>query len=534
MWKTFKISRSIKNTYTTNAIIHSIKSIPVIGKLLPSELYSIGVLKTFAGVLAAIWDIFKIFFGKFLGTLIVFLVPFIIFIISEERSELMGSAFMHIFLLWTLIGAYINPVMFNEDINDYYAVIQLNIDAKKYIFSNYLYDMFRIVVGYIPFTILFGTGLCKLPLGVTFTMPFLVMLAKTVMCWVYIKLYDITGKFPTSSIPAWITAPLTVALFAIAYILPFTGINLISENEYYIIFVIAAVMGAIALTMLIRYKNFRAFYRQFLNNSQSVVEKAKTNATNITVDASRKYIGHNLGIASNKNGFEYLNDLFVKRHFRLLMKPVLIISVSAAAIFAGMVVLSVFDSELRASINQAVFGIMSISLFIMYIISRGQAFTQALFINCDHCLLTFPFYKEPKSILKLFSIRLKSLVKINIIPALVIAVGMLAVIAVTGGTEYPMYYVLIPFTIIMMSIFFSVHYMTLYYLLQPYTASTQIKNAAYSFINIVTYMVCYMFMQLQLNPLPMSIVVSIFCVIYCIAACVLVYKYAAKTFKIRA
>lgn len=531
MWKTFKISRSIKNTYTTNAIIHSIKSIPVIGKLLPVELYSIGALKTFAGVLTAIWNIFKIFFGKFLATFIIFLVPVII---SEEQPELMGSAFMHVFLLWTLIGTYINPVMFNDDINDYYAIIQLNINAKKYIFSNYIYDILRIIAGYIPFTVLFGTGFCRLPLGVTLTMPFLVVMAKTVMCQIYIKLYDITGKFPTGSISSWITAPLTVALFSIAYILPFTDVSLISEIGYYIVFLIAAVMGAIALAMLARYKNYRAFYRQFLNETQSVTEKAKTNATNVTADANRKYIGHNLDIVSNKNGFEYLNDLFIKRHFKLLMRPVLIISLCAAAVFAGMIVLSTFDSNLRNDINHAVFGIMSISLFIMYIISRGQAFTQALFINCDHCLLTFPFYKEPKSILKLFFIRLKSLIKINIIPAVVIAIGMPAIIAVTGGTEYPIYYALIPFTIIMMSVFFSVHYMTLYYLLQPFTASTQIKCAAYSFINGLTYIVCFMFMELELNPLPMSIVVSIFCVIYCIAACVLVYKYAAKTFRIRA
>ncbi len=531
MWKTFKISRSIKNTYTTNAIIHSIKSIPVIGKLLPVELYSIGVLKTFAGVLAAIWDIFKVFFGKFLGTFLVFLVPVII---SAEQPELMGSAFMHVFLFWTLIGTYINPAMFNTDINDYYAVIQLNIDARKYIFSNYMYDMVRIIVGYVPFTILFGTVFCNLPLGVTVTMPFFVVLAKTVMCQIYVKLYDITGKFPTGSISGWVTAPLTIALFAIAYILPFTDVSLISENGYYMVLTAAAVMGAIALAMLLRYKHFRAFYRQFLNDTSSVIKNTKTNATNVTADTNRKYIGHNLDIVSNKNGFEYLNDLFIKRHFKLLMQPVLIISLSAAAIFAGMVILSTFDANLRSDMNQAVLVIMSVSLFIMYSISRGQAFTQALFINCDHCLLTFPFYKEPKSILKLFSIRLKSLIKINIIPAIVISIGMLAVIAFTGGTGYPIYYVLIPFTIIMMSIFFSVHSMTLYYLLQPYTASTQTKCAAYSFINVATYAVCYMFMQLQLNPLPMSIVVSVFCVIYCIAACVLVYKYAAKTFKIRA
>lgn len=531
MWKTFKISRAIKNTYTTNAIIHAFKSIPIVGKFLPVELYSIGVLKTFAGILATIWNILKIFLGKCLFTVMVFIVPLII---SDAHPERMGSAFIHVFLLMTIIGTYLNTVMFNSDINDYYAVIQLNIDARKYILSNYIYAMLRIVVGYVPFMVLFGTVLCKLPLGITLTLPLFVVLAKTVMCWIYVKLYDITGKFPTGSISGWITAPLTIALASAAYILPFTSVVLISGNIYYIIFAVTFAAGAVSLVKLFRYKNFRAFYRQFLNDSQSVAAKAKTSAANVVADTNRNYIGHNLDIVSNKKGFEYLNDLFIKRHFKLLMKPVLIISLAAAAVFAGMIVLALFDTELLANINKAVFDIMSISIFIMYIISRGQAFTQALFINCDHCLLTFPFYKEPKSILKLFSIRLKSLVKINIIPAIVISVGMLAVIAFTGGTKYPVYYVLIPFTIIMMSVFFSVHYMTLYYLLQPYTASTQIKCAAYSFINGATYVVCYMFMQLELNPLPMSIVVSIFCVIYCIAACVLVYKYAAKTFKIRA
>lgn len=531
MWKTFKISRRIKNTYTTNSIIHSLKSIPVIGKFLPVELYGIGALKTFAGVLATIWNILKIFLGKLLFTALVFVVPLII---SEAHPERMGSAFIHVFVLWTLIGTYLNTVMFNSDINDYYAVIQLNIDARKYILSNYVYAMLRIVVGYLPFTVLFGTVFCNLPVSITLTLPLFVVLAKTVMCWIYIKLYDITGKFPTASISGWISIPLTIALAAAAYILPFTDLGLISENIYYIILMVTVIFGIACIIMLFRYNNFWAFYRQFLNESQSEVSKAKTNAVNVTAENNRKYIGHNLDIVSNKKGFEYLNDLFIKRHFKLLMKPVLIISLGAAAIFAAMIVLSLFDLELRTDINKAVFSIMSVSLFIMYIISRGQAFTQALFINCDHCLLTFPFFKEPKSILKLFSIRLKSLVKINLIPAVVISTGMLAVILFTGGTEYPVYYVLIPFTIIMMSIFFSVHYMTIYYLLQPYTASTQIKCAAYTFINMLTYMVCYIFMQLELNPLPMSIVVSIFCVIYCIAACVLVYKYAAKTFKIRA
>ncbi len=45
--------------------------------------------------------------------------------------------------------------------------------------------------------------------------------------------------------------------------------------------------------------------------------------------------------------------------------------------------------------------------FIMYAINRGTGFTRALFMNCDHSLLTYSFYKKPDMVLTLFRIRLK-------------------------------------------------------------------------------------------------------------------------------
>lgn len=59
----------------------------------------------------------------------------------------------------------------------------------------------------------------------------------------------------------------------------------------------------------------------------------------------------------------------------------------------------------------------------MYAINRGTGFTKALFMNCDHSLLTYSFYKQPKFILKLFQIRLREIIKVNLLPALVIGRG---------------------------------------------------------------------------------------------------------------
>ena len=103
--------------------------------------------------------------------------------------------------------------------------------------------------------------------------------------------------------------------------------------------------------------------------------------------------------------------------------------------------------------------------FILYLINRGTGFTSALFMNCDHSLLTYSFYKQPKFVLKLFQIRLREIIKINAVPALVIGIGLSVILFVSGGTENPLNYVVLVVSVLFMSMFFSIHYLTAYYLL---------------------------------------------------------------------
>ena len=172
-------------------------------------------------------------------------------------------------------------------------------------------------------------------------------------------------------------------------------------------------------------------------------------------------------------------------------------------------------------------------VFIMYSFNRRTGFTQALFINCDHSLLTYSFYKQPKNILKLFWIRLREIVKVNLLPSSVIGTGLALLLFATGGTDNLFHYVVLFVSVVALSIFFSVHYLTLYYLLQPYNAGTEIKSGTYQFMTGGTYFVCYMMLQVKMPTFIFGIMTIAFCVIYCIVASVLVYKLAPKTFRIR-
>ena len=169
----------------------------------------------------------------------------------------------------------------------------------------------------------------------------------------------------------------------------------------------------------------------------------------------------------------------------------------------------------------------------MYLINRGTGFTQALFMNCDHSLLTYPFYKKPQQVLRLFRIRLREIMKINLLPASVIGAGLAVLLYLSGGTDNPLNYAVLIISILCMSMFFSVHYLTIYYLLQPYNAGTELKSGTYRLVLSVTYFVCFFLMQQRIPILLFGALSILFCAVYCVVACILVYRFAPRTFRIR-
>lgn len=80
---------------------------------------------------------------------------------------------------------------------------------------------------------------------------------------------------------------------------------------------------------------------------------------------------------------------------------------------------------------------------------------------------------------------------------------------------------------------FSIHYLTIYYLLQPYNAGTELKSGTYRIVLSVTYVVCFALMRLRMPIMIFGIMTIVFCVLYSIVASILVYRLAPKTFRLR-
>lgn len=291
--------------------------------------------------------------------------------------------------------------------------------------------------------------------------------------------------------------------------------------------------GALSLRHVLRFDAYRPIYKELLRPESFVGDAGKSASGAAQQLAMQKKISADLSQTSNKSGYKYFNELFMKRHSKLLTKSAKIITVVALLLFAAALIALRFFPEAKGDVNGALLTYLPYFLFVMYLINRGNVITQAMFMNCDHSMLTYRFYRQPRALLSLFVERLKYVVLINLMPAAVIGLGLPALLYATGGTSEPLNYVLLFVSIIAMSVFFSVHSMVLYYLLQPYNVNLESKSATYSIINSITYILCYSAIRVEMPTLIFGSAISAFCIIYAVAAFILAYRLAPKTFKLR-
>ena len=136
MNKTLKISFSLKNTYRVNGVLFSLKQIPLVKRLLPATLYQVKGLKIFANILSVLWEIVSVFLGKFL-----YFITMVcgIGILYNGLPE--NEVFLHILLILTVIGSFVNTHLFNPTKDKYYAMILMKMDAREYTLVNYFYSI---------------------------------------------------------------------------------------------------------------------------------------------------------------------------------------------------------------------------------------------------------------------------------------------------------------------------------------------------------------------------------------------------------
>ena len=521
MISTFFLSFRLKNAYRVNSILYSLKQLPIIKRILPEKLYGVRGLKILGNIISAIWEFIMIFLGKFLY--VAFMIAAMLGIYQTNSA----ATFLHIFFFLTICGGLMNTYLFDPTKDKYYAMFLMNMDAKEYTISNYLYQMIKVLIGFLPFTCFYGMSV-GLPLWIMILCPIFVMMVKTFINSLSLIDFKRTKKVKNENLPTSVVWILLLVLLVCAYALPYISI-VMPTWMFLIFFGLSLGLGIFGFYQIFHFPYYRFLYKQLLTNAPLVIDQ-----TSIRRDASLSQIELDTSLNSTKEGFSYFHELFVKRHRKILTKAIKKQTIVLVGIAIVMSFLVKVNASVASTTNHLMLVFLPYFVFIMYMLNRGTTLTQAMFMNCDHAMLSYRIYRKPNVILGLFKERLKTLIGLNLIPATVIGFTLALLLFLSGGTSNVYNYFVLFFSILAMSVFFSVHYLVMYYLLQPYNVHTEMKSSTYSVVQGVTYFVCYYMMQLRLPTFYFGLSVTAFCILYSLLSLWFAYRLAPKTFKLRA
>lgn len=272
MNKTLKISFALKNTYRVNGILFSLKQIPLLKKLLPTSLYKVRGLKIFANVLSVLWEMISVFLGKFLYFLIM-----VCGAATLYRDLPVNQVFLHILLFLTIIGSFTNTNLFNPTKDKYYAMILMRMNAKTYTLVNYAYSIIKTIIGFLPFTILFGMNR-EIPLWLCLLLPFAIAGMKLTIAASSLWDYERRGlAYNENRLSKLLWLGVAIFLGA-AYGLPAFGF-LLPEIVSVIFFLACIPLGAVSIWKIVTFKDYRAINQELLagltNQMDTVVQITK-------------------------------------------------------------------------------------------------------------------------------------------------------------------------------------------------------------------------------------------------------------------
>ena len=524
MIKTFWIAFRLQITYRVNTIIYSLKQLPLIKRILPVSLYASKSLKAIASVISLLWEIITIFLYKGLYLGLFFIIPILF---SNIDSSLQPAFFLNILLFLTIAGAVSNNRLFEPGRDKYYSIILMRMNAAKYTITNYLYELLKIIIGFLGFLI-YANITFGLPLYFCLLVPLAVCGAKIISSCYSLYQYKTKGKIRNENSPVKAVWSIIAICYLLAYLPFITGLAL----PIFISIVILAIMslGIIGFIYIYNFSLYRPMYQVLLGQKFSNIN---TSIKEITNSSYLDSISNDVSITSKKKGYAYFNELFVKRHQKLSWRSAKRITIFTLGLLIAAIIALLSFPKVHYEINSLLLNFLPYFVFIIYSFNSGKSVVQAMFRNCDHSMLTYSFYRRKDVIISLFYLRLRDIIIINLMPASVIAIGLPLLIYITDKNTNPWIYPIVFICIIATSIFFSIHYLTCYYLLQPYNSMTETKSSTYSIVMSITYLVCFAFIYLKMNAFVFGLIMITFCIVYIIIASTLVYRYASKTFRLR-
>lgn len=529
--KNFRIQTRLQSNIRVNKFLYNISIIPFIKGILPYKPYSPDRSRILVSVVFFISKLFSVALANFFNSLFYILV----YLIVRDTTDGIGTWLVTATFAWaTIRGLYKPTIMINDTYVNKTLQRNIKMPAKDINRNN---------------TIIYFINVILNRLTLLVASPNIFIGLSIIMVWYGISLFtDGIHKsyfnkhnemFPKNKFIPQTIVFLIVILSGLPMFYLLLSERLVDLSSMLLFFVSLLILIIGVLTDIKLSKNFDnySYMRISILKEEHVINSVGANMGESIKSKNERKIEYSIKEYSGKR-FVYLNNIFFDRYKKVysfryqLINLSLLTGVLIAFIF--LIVLDVSSSSISPiNADMNFLNHISFIFFILYFLNMGEIITNALFFNCDASMLRYRLYNKGSNVLPNFLERLKKIILIHTPQGLLMS---LLIIIMSVGFKVTNNYLdilMLFITINVMNMFFCIHSLVLYYVLQPYDKEMKIVNKTYSIVNSLTYFAVYFVSDFSIELPVLTIGVIIFSVVYFVIASLLMYFVAPKTFRIK-
>lgn len=524
-----------------NVLLYYVRKLPLVGEKIPYRLYGETDIKKAIGAIPVVFSVIGAFVGTFLYFLLMIKLPanWIQGFWQKEGLFVDQKAVMvYLFLIFSFLpGSFLVSNLTEGAKKDYVLLHVMRIPAAQHYRS-------KMVLKGVKDTICFLVPLLWFGFGAESAL-FVVSLFFTR----YIGHAGILQHYRHSEKKGkkvfWKSLGKTFLMFGIILALGYgvaAAVPRLFFDRYVmaevVVFLSFTLVGMFCFSKVWKYGGYTIFAKKmvslkdFLEQDDAVKEARAADVQIQDKDISKEELRSRK--YEEKEGYDYLNAIFFERHKRIVSRAVKsrIIIILAVGLI-GAVALLFVGEQMKQKTFEAMTQMMPVMVFVMYLESTGGRICKAMFFNCDISLLKYGYYREADAILKNFKIRLRKLLMLDAVPAAIIC-GMILLWTLLCGEILAVWKV-IPLMAgsLLLSAFFCLFHLFMYYITQPYTEEKTVKSPIFSVVNALVYFGCYLCLQIQTGSWLFTLGVLAVTIIFIPLSYFCVFRFAPKTFKIR-
>lgn len=531
--QTLKTLMLIRISTAANILIYYAQKLPLIGGSITDSVYQeLAVKRVFSIIgflLSIIWGIGSRL--AFVGLMIA--LPITLAQVPEEEQ---AALLYHLFAWLGLVAAgYSNAKMLEPTREKYTAIRLMRMDPGRYmrLFLSYRYLTFGLY--YLIALLLFAAWSPLLTMREAVALTACVTLFRLAAEYIHLWFFQRNGQILIKNQPVyWLVLLISFGLGYAPFFtsLPPFGKILVSWP----VMLLIAVPGLAAAIYLLRYRKYRSVLEASTRRDDPLLNWRQMVADEqirvVEAESGLQHTQLNKGAATEHlTGYAYLDKLFFTRYPNIIRKSLQKKLIGLAIGLSVLCIVAAVHGPTAASISQYLLLWFPVILLLPQFFMLGEQTCRSLFFNCDRSLMAYSFYRQ--AAIQHFRLRLIRFIRINLLVGMLLAGGISVLLFVSGGSAMFPAIGWTWLTMVCMAVFNAVHHLLMYYLLQPYSTSLNVKNPYFITINMIYSGAIGFCIAGRVAAAPLSIGLLVLTVAYFLASMILIRKYAVRTFRLR-